>query len=622
LISDADSDTGVDADISDSEPDISIDSPGAARAAGVIYIRDHYGLFLSTKDESWEEQNITPDDVSGSYAYQYTNANWTATVIYPNLPLAEIIYTLLVSNPEISFAWEGEVDAFGMVTEKSSTTGQIGSAQSTEPTQTPRPTATPTPGISILTFTDDTYRLALQYPSNWSLTIVPSGRVTESGGFAAKTLQLLYEDYKLLIQYKFLWEKTEIGQSIPPGTLEVRGASSLMGIEIPNHVVLEDDKVKLFFTGDSIDDITYHIRLVDNLRSTEDSSSFSIPVNIIEDVEQIIASMVRTGEIFPSPTPTLVPSPTSKFDSSKSGVGEGSTVAENCNMAKFVKHVTVSEGAAMPPGAQFTKTWQIKNIGTCTWDSSYSIGYSDGDIMGAEESTSLDEEVAPGETADISVVFTAPDEEGTYTGYWVLYDSQGFWFGLGETKRGLIPVEIEVVKPSQTFAFDGALNYCDATWKVTYVYNEEEQESELACPGSTSSDYGFVTLVADPDMEHRLDDELTLWVHPYEQRYATIQGTYPQFEVKAGDMFETAVGCMKDMKGCSINFELNYIDAAGNVHGLGSWFEDYNEEATFISIDLSPYAGQKIRFVLVTKAMTHNTHVAHGFWFVPRVERP
>jgi len=619
-------DADAEADIPDSGPQLAIDSPQAARDAAMLYIRDQYGLFVPTKGEAWAEKVITPEGVVGSSAYQFASGNWSASVIYPIVAPEEIIYTVLVTNKGMNFAWEGLVDAFGQVSETSSAMDQSIDQASGEQGQTPTPTATATatPGVTTLTFTDDTYRLALQYPSTWSLTIIPSGRVTPSGGFAAKTLQLTNGDYKLLIQYKLLWEITEIGQSIPPGTLEVRGTVNLLGVELPKHVLVEDGKDKLIFAGDSLDDISYHIRLEDNLTSVGDYGSFAITAATQDEVDQIVASIVRTGDIFPSPTPTLVPSPTSQYDSTKSGVGDGSTVDENCNMAKFIAHVTVSEGAAMPPGAQFTKTWRLQNIGTCTWTESYSIGFSDGDLMGADEIVSLTEEVSPGETGDISVVFTAPEDEVAYTGYWILYDAQGYWFGLGETRRGLIPIEIEVVKTSQIFAYDFALNYCDATWKSFWESDGETISGTLDCPGSTTTEQGFVTLVADPNMEHRLDDELTLWVHPYEQRHAWIQGTFPEFEVLIGDRFKTAVGCMAEMNGCNIDFQLLYKDVFGDVHTLDDWewFEDYNEAATYIDIDLSFLAGEKVRFILKTVALTHNTDVAHGFWFVPRIDRP
>ena len=619
-------DADAQADFPDSAPQLAVDSPQAARNAAMLYIRDHHGLFVPLKDEAWVEEMITPEGVVGSSAYQFISGNWSVSVIYPILAPEETIYTVLVTNKGINFTWEGMVDAFGQVSETSSAMDQSIDQLSGEQSQTPTPTATATatPGVTTLTFTDDTYRLALQYPSDWSLTIIPAGRVTPSGGFAAKILQLTNGDYKLLVQYKLLWEITEIGQSIPPGTLEVRGVVNLLGVEIPKHVLIEDGKDKLIFAGDSIDDISYHIRLEDNLTSVGDYDSFAITAATQDEVDQIIASIVRTGDTFPSPTPTLAPSPTSQYDSTKSGVGDGSTVDENCNMANFISHMTVSEGAAMPPGAQFTKTWRLQNIGTCTWTESYSIGFSDGDLMGAEEIVPLTEEVLPGEIGEISVVFTSPEDEGTYVGYWILYDEQGYWFGLGETRRGLIPIEIEVVKPDKIFAYDFAINYCDATWKSFWQIEGVTQSGTLSCPGSTTTEQGFVTLVADPNMEHRLDDELTLWVHPYEQRYGRIQGTFPEFEVQNGDRFKTAIGCMAEMKGCSIDFQLLYKDSNGDTKTLDAWewFEDYNGAATFIDIDLSFLAGEKVRFILKTVALTHNTDVAHGFWFVPRIDRP
>ncbi len=619
------SDTLPDTGIQDQESQIIVDSPHVARNTAMLYIRDHYGLFVPTKDEDWREENITPEGTVGSSAFQFISGNWSTSVIYPLVSLENISYTVLVTNPGIDFAWEGQVDAFGLVTETSSSSGQFGSLSGDSSNRTPTPTATvtPTPGISTLTFTDDTYRLALQYPSNWSIAIIPAGRITPSGGFAAKTLKLTDGDYKLLIQYKLLWEKTEIGQSIPPGTLEVRGGINLLGMEIPKHVLVEDGKEKLIFAGESIDDITYHIRLEDNLDSSGNYENFSIPASVQDEVDQIVSSIVRTGGFFPSPTPTFVPTPTAKFDSSKSGVGQGSSVNENCNKATFISDVTVPKGSVLPPGVRFTKTWKLQNTGTCTWETSYSVVYSDGDILGAAESNALQATVEPGEMGDISVEFTAPEDEGTYTSYWVMHDNEGFWFGIGENKRGLLPVEISVVQTSQSFAYDFAFNYCDAKWYVFWESEEELQSSKLNCPGGSASG-GFVTLLATPNMEHRLDDELTLWVHPYEQRYAYIQGKYPAFTVQAGDRFKAGIGCMADMKGCSIDFQLLYKDASGEIKTKDEWewFEDYNEQATYLDIDLSFLAGETVEFILRTVALTENTHVAHGFWFVPRIERP
>jgi len=38
-----------------------------------------------------------------------------------------------------------------------------------------------------------------------------------------------------------------------------------------------------------------------------------------------------------------------------------------CDRAQFISDVTVPDGTTFAPGATFTKTWRLKNSGTCTW---------------------------------------------------------------------------------------------------------------------------------------------------------------------------------------------------------------------------------------------------------------
>ncbi len=49
----------------------------------------------------------------------------------------------------------------------------------------------------------------------------------------------------------------------------------------------------------------------------------------------------------------------------------------------FIADVTVPDGTVMVPNYSFTKTWRLKNIGTCTWTPSYSVTYVSGDPMSA-----------------------------------------------------------------------------------------------------------------------------------------------------------------------------------------------------------------------------------------------
>src|SRR5688572_4669107 len=80
-----------------------------------------------------------------------------------------------------------------------------------------------------------------------------------------------------------------------------------------------------------------------------------------------------------------------------------------CDRAQFVADVTVPDGMSFSPGATFTKTWRLRNIGTCTWSTSYSLVFDSGTQMGAPASVNFPSSVAPGGSIDLSVTMTAPN---------------------------------------------------------------------------------------------------------------------------------------------------------------------------------------------------------------------
>ena len=90
--------------------------------------------------------------------------------------------------------------------------------------------------------------------------------------------------------------------------------------------------------------------------------------------------------------------------------------------------MTVADGTEFAPGDAFTKTWRISNTGTCSWSSNYYITFVSGSAMEGSD-TAIDELVAPGRIADVSVSLTAPDDEGTYRGYWSMANNSGTLFG-------------------------------------------------------------------------------------------------------------------------------------------------------------------------------------------------
>lgn len=117
-----------------------------------------------------------------------------------------------------------------------------------------------------------------------------------------------------------------------------------------------------------------------------------------------------------------------------------------CNRASFVTDVSIPDGTDLDPGESFTKTWRLRNSGSCTWNSNYELLFKDGDAMGGPASKDLTGSVAPGETVDISVDLTAPNSEGSYKGFWWLRSDAGIVFGVGSSGDVPFFVEIDVVK--------------------------------------------------------------------------------------------------------------------------------------------------------------------------------
>ena len=119
-----------------------------------------------------------------------------------------------------------------------------------------------------------------------------------------------------------------------------------------------------------------------------------------------------------SATPTLAP-PT-----------PAPVATQPCDQMAFVADVTIADGTNEDPSTTFTKTWRVKNVGTCTWTSSYALTFVSGDAMGGPASVPLAGAVNPGDTVDLSVGLAAPASSGDYTGTWRLRNTAGVLFGL------------------------------------------------------------------------------------------------------------------------------------------------------------------------------------------------
>ena len=120
---------------------------------------------------------------------------------------------------------------------------------------------------------------------------------------------------------------------------------------------------------------------------------------------------------------------------------------ETCSdAAAFVEDVTIPDDTVLSAGEAFTKTWRLRNEGTCTWEGGYGLVFFDGDRLEAPDSVPLEAPVSPGEEVDLSVVLSVPEESeaGAYRGEWKLRNADGFIFGIGEEADKAFWVQIVV----------------------------------------------------------------------------------------------------------------------------------------------------------------------------------
>ena len=144
-----------------------------------------------------------------------------------------------------------------------------------------------------------------------------------------------------------------------------------------------------------------------------------------------------------TPTPTsVIPDP----------VYTPTSTSVPCNRASFVQDMTIPDGTQIIINESFTKTWKLKNTGSCTWTSTYALVFDSGSQMGGPSSKVLtNSDIAPGATIDISVDLVAPNDPGTYRGNWMLKEPGGTLFGLS---TGAFWVEIQAVPKNQPTTFN------------------------------------------------------------------------------------------------------------------------------------------------------------------------
>lgn len=114
----------------------------------------------------------------------------------------------------------------------------------------------------------------------------------------------------------------------------------------------------------------------------------------------------------------------------------------NCtNSASFVADVTIPDNSDVGAGTPFTKTWRIRNTGTCIWGPDYSLSHYSDEAMAAPASVALPV-TFPGQDADISVDLTAPTGLGNHRGNFVIKNPEGLIMSINDDSRLWIIINV------------------------------------------------------------------------------------------------------------------------------------------------------------------------------------
>ena len=408
---------------------------------------------MPTLDAIWVSEGTPPEKLLNASLFQYVTPGWMAQVSFPHTAPEDTIYTVKIWSEEWGFYWEGLVDAYGQIATTSSSFN--------EPTKTPEaadPEPSDSPSIETHYYRDDLYKIAIEYPADWSLTEISTGDISD-----AKALRLQKETWSLVIQCKRYWDTTSFGGGLPAGDVVDRGWVTILGKSIPKYFVVFEDKDKVLFFGDRFEDLEFFIRLDADFGDNTDYFAVDIPDSIVDEVENIVASILRTGSPISPPTPTktpFVPTPTA-IQPTPTAI-QPTPIPVPCNAISFQTDLTIKDGTVFAPNADFTKTWRLKNVGSCSWSTSYDLVFVEGDRMEGKKATALPALIRPGETVDISIELTSPDKAGDYRGYWMLRSGGGEWFGFGKDANKAFWVDITVMEPDGNFEYDFALNFCAA----------------------------------------------------------------------------------------------------------------------------------------------------------------
>ena len=234
--------------------------------------------------------------------------------------------------------------------------------------------------------------------------------------------------------------------------------------------------------------------------------------------------------------------------------------------------------------------------------------------MGGNNLMPLPFEVAPGETIDLPMNFTAPIFEGSYRGNWQIRNDKGEIFGTMATANRPFWVDIKVKAPAVSgTVYDFVSNACSAQWA--------SGAGTLICPGTNKDVNGFVLKQTSAKMEDgSVRTAPSLLTVPQNVSNGYIRAVYPSFQVQAGDRLRTIVNCEYGAASCGVLFRVDYQLADGIIRDFWAFGEMYEGNYFAADLDLTPLAGKNVKFVLTVLSLGSPVD-DRALWVEPRIVR-
>jgi hypothetical protein len=313
----------------------------------------------------------------------------------------------------------------------------------------------------------------------------------------------------------------------------------------------------------------------------------------------VIVPTATIPMVLPTATPTVIPpTPTS------------TPIPIPCNWVQFIGDVTYPDWSTLKPNTPFRKVWRLKNIGTCTWTPGYSLVFVNGYNMRAGTTTSINQTVVPGQTADIGIDLVSPSKNGNYESYYRLSDMNGVQFGIGAAANGAFWLKIKVSSPT-TVVYEMVPDANRATWT--------NSTTSIVFGDASNPAIGLAYSSPNPQLENgSIENESGIYMKP--DNAGLVKGSFPTYTVQSGDHFLSVIGCAYNHPNCNAKMQLSYTIGGGATTILASWDEISDGKVNKVDVDLSSLAGKNVNLILTVLG---NGDPADDYviWLRPRIMR-